>query len=117
MPRQISALPDADHLRTEAQWRTHICSARGWDEEVQTDSGAYVDCVGSGVAWEVDWSSKWAEAIGQSLLYSAELRMRPGIILLCRKGELYCLRHKYRLQVAIGQASDVDFEIMYVEAK
>jgi hypothetical protein len=42
-------------------------------------NGTYVDCLNDTYAIEVDFSNKWAEAIGQSLMYAAELERLPGI--------------------------------------
>ena len=40
------------------------------------------DIVTATHAIEVDWSKKWAEAIGQSLNYSFQTNLRAGIILI-----------------------------------
>lgn len=62
-------------------------------------NGTHVDCMTDDYAIEVDFSGKWAEAIGQSLMYSSELERLPGIILVCKKGtdESLCLKHGYLL--------------------
>ena len=46
--------------------------------------GTRVDLLGEDYAWEVDWSHKWAEAIGQSLYYAEMTGRKPGVILLTR---------------------------------
>ena len=41
-----------------------------------------LDCLTSTYAIEVDFSTKWAESIGQSLYYSLETNTRPGVLLI-----------------------------------
>ncbi len=64
----------------------------------------YVDCLTDEYAIEVDFSNKWAEAIGQSLMYAAELERLPGIILVCRRDtdESLCLRHAYHIEQTVN---------------
>ena len=50
---------------------------RQWDE-------TRIDMLTPTHAIEVDWSYKWAEAIGQSLYYSAVSGRKPGIVLLVK---------------------------------
>ena len=73
---------------------------KGMSLNVYLSDGSEADCVGDGIAIEVDFSDHWAAAIGQSLHYAAVLEQRPGIILVCRLGtnERTCLRHKLRLE-------------------
>lgn len=44
-----------------------------------------VDCLTSTYAIEVDFATKWAESIGQSLYYSLETNTRPGVLLITEK--------------------------------
>ncbi|MBI5641975.1 MAG: hypothetical protein HY954_00715 [Deltaproteobacteria bacterium] len=41
-----------------------------------------VDCLTEEYAVEVDFASKWAEALGQALYYSIQTGKRPGILLI-----------------------------------
>ena len=43
-----------------------------------------VDLLNDEYAIEVDWSKKWAEAIGQSLYYAEVTHRKPGIVLLVK---------------------------------
>jgi len=43
--------------------------------------GIRVDILTQDFAVEVDWAPKYAEAIGQSLLYALYTKKRPGIVL------------------------------------
>lgn len=69
-----------------------------------TQTRTYVDCVTDDHAIEVDFSNKWAEAIGQSLLYAAELERLPGIILVCHRDTepTTCLRHGYLIEQTVN---------------
>lgn len=44
-----------------------------------------VDCLTDNYAVEADFAYKWAEAIGQSLFYSAKTGKKPGILLIIEK--------------------------------
>jgi hypothetical protein len=52
--------------------------------EVRLWDDTPVDLLAKHVAIEVDWTPKWAEAIGQSLYYAQLTDRRPGIILLVK---------------------------------
>lgn len=102
---------------SEDDWNRHICHQLVGEAEVDTPSGARVDCLDAKTAWEADWTGKWAEAIGQAMLYAHEMRRRPGIILLCRKSEALCLTHKLRMLSAIGANFDLDdWDFIFVDA-
>ena len=72
--------------------------------------GTRVDLLG-GFAVEVDWATKWAEAIGQSLYYGLVSGRDPGIVLLMKKGEE---RYVYRCQTVCA-AKDIRLWIWDVE--
>lgn len=84
---------------TEADTIARLCD--GWQTEARTPSGARVDCLSASFAVEVDWTENWAEAIGQSLHYAADLQLEPGIILVCRQAEDLCLGHAQRLDQTV----------------
>lgn len=67
-------------------------------------NGTYVDCVSETYAIEVDFTDKWAEAIGQSLMYASELERLPGIILVCRAEDDpgLCLKHGYLIEQTVN---------------
>lgn len=52
-------------------------------EAIQPE-GSRVDVLTDEFAYEVEWVSKWKEAVGQSLLYGLQTNRQPGIILLLR---------------------------------
>ena len=66
-------------------------------------NGTYVDCISSTHAIEVEFSQKWAEAIGQALMYASELKRRPEIILICRPetSQSACPTHAYLIEQTV----------------
>ncbi|MEB2846769.1 hypothetical protein [Endobacterium cereale] len=94
----------------ESDYRDMLC--RGMRTEVSLPNGTRADCIGRKYAVEVEYSNKWAEAIGQALSYSAATGKKPGIILVCRQnmGEAKCQSHelliretaaRWRLPIAV----------------
>ena len=78
----------------EAKYQARYCT--GMEQEVTMRSGARADCISNDYAIEVDFSNKWAEAIGQSLHYASETSLRAGIVLVCND-LVNCDAHSYRL--------------------
>lgn len=105
-----ASLPvSASGLRHNESYYAHQwCDAAGGQSEVVTESGARVDCLTAEYAVEVDWSGKWAEAIGQSLHYGVQTGRRAAILLLMR--EDYQPAHLYRLQDTIDR-NGLDIEL------
>jgi len=56
----------------------------GGETEVRLYDGSRVDLLTDSVAYEADWSSKWAEGVGQALHYAELTGKRPGLILLVK---------------------------------
>ena len=71
------------------------CDFHSGRSEVTMKSGARADCITADYAVEVDWTQKWAEAIGQSLHYASETGLPAAILLLVHErskpAELYRL--------------------------
>ena len=63
-----------------------LCADLDGRPEVRLEDGRRVDCLTATHAIEVEWSPKWAEAIGQALGYAVATGRRPGIYLLLRTG-------------------------------
>ena len=80
------------------------CICKGLKQEVILPSGARADCVSKEFAIEIDHSDKWAESIGQSLLYAGELNLTPMIYLYCEKDTPIdtCITHINRMAMAIA---------------
>jgi len=64
----------------EAYYQTLFAKAVNGQTEVTLKDNARVDVVTDSFAIEVDFASKWAEAIGQSLYYAERLNKKPGIL-------------------------------------
>ena len=78
----------------ESKYQARYCA--GMEQEVTMPSGSRADCISDEYAIEVDFSNKWAEAIGQSLHYASETDLKAGIVLVC-DDPANCDGHGYRL--------------------
>ncbi|MGI2031405.1 hypothetical protein ACRQ1B_03330 [Rhizobium panacihumi] len=85
---------------TESDYRERFCA--GMAQERVLANGTRVDCLTDEMAIEVDWTHKWAEAVGQSLSYAATTGRRPGIILVCKVGEQACLKHELLINESVS---------------
>lgn len=79
------------HTIKENQWRDRIAAAlrRSGYGDVETERavpGGRVDLYFSHHAVEIDWSYKWAEGVGQALLYANLLKCRAVVLLLADGG-------------------------------
>ncbi len=66
----------------ESAYRDKWCAARNGQTEVRLPDGTRVDCVTKFYAVEVDFSKKWAEAVGQALWYAANTGRVAKIVLI-----------------------------------
>lgn len=91
----LASLSVAKAQELERDRQEQLCAGMQINRYLQ--NGTHVDCVTDQFAIEVDFSGKWAEAIGQSLMYAAELERLPGIILICKADidPSTCLKHAY----------------------
>lgn len=98
----LSFAPNA-HAGNEKEHQIALCA--GMEIELFIKRfGTHVDCVSDTHAIEVDFSVKWAEAIGQSLHYALELKKRPGIILICKRTttDKICVKHSYMVEEVLA---------------
>ena len=70
------------YAKSERYYQEKWCEEMGGQLEVVLEDGSRCDCLLPNFAVEVDFSKKWAEAIGQTLLYSALTNRCPGILLI-----------------------------------
>jgi hypothetical protein len=68
---------EVDRISKLPRWEGSKVEVRLWDD-------TRVDMLTGTHAIEVDWSRKWAEAIGQCLYYAELTDRKPGIILLVK---------------------------------
>jgi len=76
------SLPKAGYAaELEIDYQQRLCAGLFINRHLK--NGTEVDCVSDTHAIEVDFTEKWAEAIGQSLQYASKRQRLPGIILIC----------------------------------
>ena len=79
----------ADAKPKEREYQTAFCEPlKGETEHVLSDK-TRVDCLTDEYAIEVEFSRKWAEAIGQSLFYSLHTGKKAGIALIVKGNKEY----------------------------
>lgn len=66
----------------ERAYQEEWCAKEGGVVEYTLPDRTRVDCLTGEYAIEVDFSSKWAEAVGQSLYYAEMTGKRPGVLLI-----------------------------------
>ena len=76
---------NAKHLHYEKFYQKVFCNKVGGVLEYRLNDGSRVDCLTSTYAIEVDFSSKWAEGIGQSLYYSLMTGKKAAVLLIMEK--------------------------------
>jgi hypothetical protein len=95
----------------EADYVYHHC--QGEVEHVLPDR-TRVDCLTETHAIEYDWGKKWAEAIGQSLYYSAMTGKKAGIVLIVNPRTKD--RYLKRINTAID-ANNLDIQVWTILKK
>lgn len=73
------------HIYKERIYQRVWCKAHNGRVEVELQDKTRVDCLTETYAVEVDFASKWAEAVGQSMHYSAMTGKQPAIVLIIEK--------------------------------
>jgi len=73
---------EAKHLHKEKVYQEHFCQAYGGVTEYRLKDKTRVDCLIKDYAIEVDFASKWAESIGQSLYYASQTSRKPAVLLI-----------------------------------
>lgn len=101
----LSSTAYPKHLRKEKWYQDRWCT--GIKEFVLPDRSR-VDCLTKTRAIEIDFASKWAEAIGQCLYYAAQTNRLPGIGLIIESDKDYKyilkidrIRSKYNLPIKL----------------
>ena len=104
---------NAARLHHEAVYQEHWCNEAGGVTEFRLPDRERVDCLLDQYAVEFDFSDKWAESIGQALLYANETGRRPGVVLISENGE-DDYRFLLRFLSAISQ-SDRTWRVWLIE--
>jgi len=104
---QVNAAPELSGTETQivdqiVDHQSYFTWAAGGAVEARLWDGTRVDILTKTHAIEADWSSKWAEAIGQCMYYSIESKRKPGIVLLVkdRKSEA---KYIYRCKIVAAK--------------
>jgi hypothetical protein len=103
----FTATVQVSKAQSEAEMRDRLCADMQREVVVQRDlrkkrGYVRVDCLNRDYAIEVDRSAKWAEALGQALLYSEVTNKKLGIILVCYGAERVCLKHALGLEALLS---------------
>lgn len=70
----------------ETDWSRHLAEKMGGVAEYRLPDESRIDVFDedAGVAFEVEWASKWTQAIGQCEFYAISTGAKPGVILLLK---------------------------------
>ena len=69
----------------ETVWSAYLAERMQGEADVRMTDRSRADIITSTTAWEIEWSDKWPESIGQALNYMIESnKSSAGIVLLCR---------------------------------
>ena len=76
-------------MSTESEVEACRRLAEKYDAEVEVPMPDETRCdlLSDEYAIEVDWATKWAEAIGQTTLYSIWTRRKPAVLLLLQNAD------------------------------
>ena len=84
-PDDVIVIQSQWENQTELYWQDVIQSEIGGEKEFKLDDNTRVDILLDDWACEIDWQSKWAEGIGQSIYYGLKTNRKPLVILLAKK--------------------------------
>lgn len=83
----MNSLLYSKYLHKEKYYQKIFCNKMNGILEYTLKDKSRVDCLTSTYVIEVDFASKWAESIGQSLFYSIETNKSPGVLLIMERGQ------------------------------
>ena len=82
----------------ESWYQKVWCDGAGGQMEIELPEGPRVDCLTKTYAIEMDFATKWPEAIGQSLHYALLTGKKAGIVLILKTpGDNHHLRAARRV--------------------
>ena len=70
----------------EVHWSAVLAEYVGGEAEHRLPAGGRVDVLDDQTAWEVEWTAKWPESVGQAVYYGIATDRQPGIWLLTPPG-------------------------------
>lgn len=80
----LTSLPSGSEPASEIEWSAKLAKDVGGQAEARLPDGSRVDILTDKVAWEVEFSDSWEEAIGQSTYYGLATNRSAGVWLLLR---------------------------------
>lgn len=92
----FSVSAEAKRFLPEQYYQQEWCNEHRGSMEYRLPDGSRVDCLTEDYAVEVDFASKWAESIGQSLYYANWTAKKPGVVLIIEKKSDF--RHYYKIR-------------------
>ena len=101
--------------KNEAHYqKAWAAKANGGKVEVRMPDDTRCDVVTKTHAVEVDWAYKWQEAVGQSLWYSYQSNLKPGIVLILRTEK----DRKYLLKLnSLIDGKKLDIKVWVIDPK
>ena len=75
----------AKHIHKEKYYQNIFCNKFNGITEYRLKDKTRVDCLTSTLAVEVDFASKWAESIGQSLHYGIQTNRKATVLLILER--------------------------------
>ena len=106
----FAVLPADAKKENEAWYQAVWCESLGGEPEYRLDDRSRVDCLTPDYAVEMDFASKWREAIGQALHYARKTNREAGIVLVLKQStdqlyfnELHKTLEYYQLPVKLWQ--------------
>ncbi len=102
----------------ESDYSKPFCQGLGgvYNAPIKDSSGkvvAYIDCLTSTTAWEVDFAHKWYESVGQSMYYAALTGKRPGIALIAIEPTDQLLIDKFKFTASYWGWRCYDFSTLH----
>ncbi len=108
----LTSITSGQQYPNELEAVSAIAEKYNAQEEVKLWDHTRVDLLSATHAYEVDWSHKYAEGVGQALYYGVLTNRQPSLILLVRDINKE-QRFVYRAQIAC-QAADVELHLEIV---
>ena len=117
MARLVLGSDSRERYPTEAEWRDGNAQRYGARAEVRLWDDTRCDLVSETHAIEIDWAYKGWSSFAKSIWYAGQLRLKPGIILLVRTGEIERDRRMVYRLLYVAAKYDIDIWVEEVGPK
>lgn len=98
----LLAIPALAYAQPESHYNDRWCDSVEGESEVVMADGTRADCVTDLFAVETDFAHKWAESIGQALLYAELTGREPAVLLIVGDGEARFLARWHNAADGLG---------------